>query len=374
MNLFLMRLKALAVKEFRQLGRDNSSLLIGVFLPLVLIFLIGYGVSMDIRNVPVAVVMEDTSPTAQDMLSFTKGSAYFAPRYTTSMRQAEQMMVSRQAEAIIRVPVDFTENLYQGRAKVQLIVRGTESVTANMLQGYVESAVAQWQAANLTKFAGVLNGSGMVTVNSRTWFNDANSSTWYLVPGLLVMITTIVGIFLTALVMAREWERGTLESLFVTPVRPLEIMLAKMAPYFCIALLGFFICLAAARFVFGVPMHGSPVILFISSMLYLVVALDIGLVISAVTKNQFLACQIAIVVSLMPVMMLTGFLFDLRSVPVWVSAVGHVLPPTYYMELVKTLFLAGNNWRLIGKNCLILAGYAVFFFGLAWHVTRKRLE
>lgn len=371
---FLVRLRALTRKEFRQLLRDSSSLLIGIFLPLVLIFLIGYGVSMDVRNIPTAVVLEDASPAAQDMLSFTRGSAYFETRYVTSMREAEELLRARKIEAIIRVPPAFTESLQQKRARVQLIVRGTDSVTANMVQGYVESAIAQWQARNLQNFSADENSAGMVTASSRTWFNDADSSTWYLVPGLLVMITTIVGVFLTALVMAREWERGTLEALFVTPAKPLEIMLAKMAPYFLIAMLGFFICLAAARFVFGVPLHGSPAVLLAASMLYLVVALGIGLVISAVTKNQFLACQIAIVVSLMPVMMLTGFLFDLRSVPVWVSAVGYVLPPTYYMELVKTLFLAGNNWQLIAKNCLILALYAVFFFALAWHVTRKRLE
>lgn len=374
MNGFTKRLASLIKKEFCQLRRDNSSLLIGIVLPLVLIFLIGFGISLDVKNVPVAVVLEDTSPTAQDMLSFTNGSAYFQPRYVTSMHEAEQLMQQRSVDAIIRVPPDFTEQLYAQNAKVQVILYGADSTTANIVRSYIAAGITQWQQTTLPKHFPSAASMPTVSVTARTWFNDANSSTWYLIPGLLVLIITIVGVFLTGLVMAREWERGTLESMFVTPVQPLEILLAKMVPYFCIAMIGFAICLLAARFVFEVPLEGSLPMLIFSSMLYLLVALGIGLVISAVTKNQFLACQFTIVVSLLPTMMLTGFLFDLRSVPDWIRIVGYVLPATYYMEIAKTLFLAGNNWPLLIKNSLILGVYAVLFLGLALHVTRKRLE
>lgn len=374
MNGFTSRLASLIKKEFCQLKRDNSSLLIGIFLPLVLIFLIGFGISLDVKHVPVAIVLEDTSPTAQDMLSFATGSDYFNPRYVTSMHAAEELMQEREVDAIIRIPPDFTQALYAQNAKVQVILYGTDSTTANMVRGYIESSLAQWQSENLRKIFPTAASQPTVTITARTWFNDANSSTWYLIPGLLVLIITIVGVFLTGLVMAREWERGTLESMFVTPVRPLEILLAKMVPYFCIAMVGFAICLLAARYVFAVPLEGSLLMLIATSMLYLLVALGIGLVISAVTKNQFLACQYTIVVSLLPTMMLTGFLFDLRSVPEWIRVVGYILPATYYMEIAKTLFLAGNNWQLLIKNSLILTAYAVFFLGLALHVTRKKLE
>lgn len=374
MNGFSKRLASLIKKEFCQLRRDNSSLLIGIVLPLVLIFLIGFGISLDVKNVPVAVVLEDTSPTAQDMLSFTNGSAYFQPRYVTSMHEAEQLMQQRSVDAIIRVPPDFTEQLYAQNAKVQVILYGADSTTANIVRSYIAAGLTQWQQTALPKLFPSAASTPTVSVTARTWFNDANSSTWYLIPGLLVLIITIVGVFLTGLVMAREWERGTLESMFVTPVQPLEILLAKMVPYFCIAMIGFAICLLAARFVFEVPLEGSLPMLIFCSMLYLLVALGIGLVISAVTKNQFLACQFTIVVSLLPTMMLTGFLFDLRSVPDWIRIVGYVLPATYYMEIAKTLFLAGNNWPLLIKNSLILGVYAVLFLGLALHVTRKRLE
>lgn len=374
MNPFLTRLSALIRKEFKQLWRDNSSLLIGIFFPIMLIFLMGYGLSMDVKNVPTAIVLEDTSPTAQDMLSFTNGSEYFDPRYVTSLHEAEELMQQRRVDAIIHVPPNFTEALYAQRGQVQVILYGPDSSNATAIKGYIEAGIAQWQSANLTKFASTSSSTGSVSISSRLWFNDANTSTWYLVPGLMVMITTLVGVFLTSLVMAREWERGTLEAIFVTPVRILEIVLAKMVPYFGIAMIGFAICLLSALYVFEVPLYGSLVVLILSSMLYMLVALGIGLCVSAVTKNQFLACQVSLVVSLLPTMMLTGFLFDLRSVPAWISVVGHSLPPTYYMELVKSLFLAGNNWPLITKNCLILTVYAIFFVGMALHVTRKKLE
>ncbi len=371
---FMRRLYALTKKEFNQLKRDQSSMLIGVVLPLILVFIMGFGLSMDVKHVPTAIVLDDTSPVAQDMVSFTNGSDYIDPYYVKSMKQAEQMLLDRSVDAIIRVPTNFATALHRGNAQVQVIVYGPEAVNANTIRGYIEAGIGTW----LQKKSAQLNSSGTsidsVEVTARTWFNDANTSTWYLVPGLLVLITTLVGVFLTALVMAREWERGTLEALFVTPVRPLEILLAKIIPYFFTALLGFNICLLAARFVFEVPLHGSFPILILDSMLYIFVALGIGLTISSVTKNQFLACQISIVVSLMPCMMLTGFIFDLRSVPPIVSAVGRVLPPTYYLELVKTLYLAGNNWPLIFKNTAILLFYAVFFVGLAFKVTRKRLQ
>lgn len=202
----------------------------------------------------------------------------------------------------------------------------------------------------------------------------ANTSTWFLVPGLIVLIMTLVGTFLTALVMAREWERGTLEALFVTPVRPTEVLLAKVTPYFVVGMFGLLLCMLAARWLFDVPLQGSLLVLLLGSMLYLLVALAIGLLISAVTRNQFLASQIAILASFLPALMLSGFVFDLRNVPLVVQWVGYALPATWFMELLRTLFLAGNFWPLIIKDCLILAAYAVLLLGLARLVTRKRLD
>ena len=372
-NNFLVRLTAMIKKEFRQLIRDNSSILIGIFLPIILIFIIGYGVSLDVKKVPIATVLEDTSPTVHEVLSFLNGSEYFAPIYVTSMHEAKELMDNRDVDAIIRIPSDFSKNLYTRGSSMQLILYGVDSTTATTVKGYVEGSVKQWEALNKARF---INGStaGIITVENRMWFNDANSSIWYFIPGLIVLIITIVGVFLTSLVMAREWERGTLESLFISPVKPLEILLSKMIPYFCIAMIGLAFCLIAARFLFKVPIHGSLTLIILSSMLYLLATLGMGLTISSITKNQFLASQIALVVSFLPAMMLTGFLFDLRSVPFFIRSVGQILPATYYLQLLKSLFLAGNNWNLIFKNCFILFAYAVFFVSAALKVTKKTVE
>ena len=372
-NDFLIRLTAMTNKEFHQLIRDNSSILIGIFLPIILIFIIGYGVSLDVKKVPIATVLEDTSPTVHEVLSFLNGSEYFAPIYVTSMHEAKELMDNRDVDAIIRIPSDFSKNLYTRGSSMQLILYGVDSTTATTVKGYVEGSVKQWEALNKARF---INGStaGIITVENRMWFNDANSSIWYFIPGLIVLIITIVGVFLTSLVMAREWERGTLESLFISPVKPLEILLSKMIPYFCIAMIGLAFCLIAARFLFKVPIHGSLTLIILSSMLYLLATLGMGLTISSITKNQFLASQIALVVSFLPAMMLTGFLFDLRSVPFFIRSVGQILPATYYLQLLKSLFLAGNNWSLIFKNCFILFAYAVFFVSAALKVTKKTVE
>ncbi len=377
---FIRRLKALLQKEFTQLFRDNSSLLIGIMLPILLILLIGSGVSLDVKNVPIAIVIEDNSPTTYSMLSSLNGSDYFSPLYVASMKEAEDLMRQRRVDGILRIPPDFTAKLAQQKGSVQLILYGTDSSTATTVQGYVEGGISQWYALNQSTLpskgtlANKANYLGSVTIENRMWFNDANTSTWYFIPGLMMLIITLVGVFLTALVMAREWERGTLESLFVTPMKLLELLLSKMIPYFCVAMIGFSLCLSAAYFLYGVPIHGSLFIIVLVSMLYLFVTLGMGLVISSVTKSQFLACQVSLVVSFMPSMMLSGFIFDLRNAPQWISAVGQILPATYYLKLLKSLMLAGNNFTVIWQNGLILCLYAIFFLGLAFKVTKKRVD
>jgi ABC-2 type transport system permease protein len=375
MNGFLTRLVSLTRKEFRQLLRDRSNLAIGILLPMVLILIFGYGMSLDVKNAPVGVVLEDPSPTAHEAMAGLQLSPTIAPVLLGSMHDAEALMRDRKIDGIVRVPADFSRALAAGNARVQLIVHGADAGRATIIQAYVSGALAQSAVRQADRGGGIgASAAGHVTVEQRMWFNAANTSTWYLVPGLIVLIMTLVGAFLTALVMAREWERGTLEALFVTPVRPVEILLSKIIPYFAVGMLGLALCLLAARFLFAVPMVGSLFAVVLSSMLYLIVAVSLGLVISSVTRNQFLASQVALIATFMPSMMLSGFLFDLRNVPAAVRAIGHVLPATYFMDLIKTLFLAGDVWPLIWRNCAILAAYAVGLLLLARAVTRKSLD
>lgn len=367
------RIRALVIKETRQLLRDKGNILVGIFLPMLLILIFGYGLSFDVKNMPVAIVMEDTSPTAADVVSGFYLSPYFSPIALTSMREAEQLMLDRQVDGIVHLQADFSRRLASGAASVQLLVNGVDANRARAMQAYAQGAIGQWNARRVAGGEPATNGIGQVQLAPRAWFNEANTSTWFLVPGLIVVIMTLIGAFLTALVMAREWERGTLEALFVTPVRSGEVLISKVIPYFCVGLIGLALCLLAARFMFEVPIRGSLLLILIGSMLYLLVALGIGLLISSATKNQFLASQIALIVSFLPALMLSGFIFDLRSVPWVVKAISSVLPATYYVEMLQTLFLAGNVWPLVLKDCAVLAVAAAVLLALARSKTRKEL-
>jgi ABC-2 type transport system permease protein len=369
---FWRRLRSLVRKELRQLLRDRSNLLVGLGLPIVLILIFGYGLTLDVRNARLLLVLDDASPAALEVVAAIGGSPFMSTTRELSFAQAREALQAHRVDALVHVPADFSRRLAAGDARLHVLLQGGDPIRAGAVQGYVEGAVAVWAQKRLDR-AGARAGGGVVVVD-RLWFNAANNSTWYLVPGLIVLIMTLVGTFLTALVMAREWERGTLEALFVTPVRPVEVLLAKIITYFMVGMLGLALCLVAARGLFGVPLYGSLAVLLAASMVYMVVSLGIGLLISAFTRNQFLASQIAILASFMPALMLSGFVFDLRNVPLAVRIAGHVLPATYFMELVKTLFLAGDQWGLVLKDGAILAAYAVGLLALARAVTRKRLD
>lgn len=233
MNVGWQRIKALTIKEFREVLRDNSSLAMGILLPIALLFIIGYGISLDVKNVSLGVVLEDTSPQAQQVVNFVDGTEYFRPVYMTDMYQAEERMEKREIDAILRVPPDFSRKLQQGDGRLQLLLYGTETTTAMTVQSYVETAVAQWSAKRMGR-----SGMGVVDLESRLWFNDAHESTWYFIPGLILMIVTLIGVLLTAGVMAREYERGTFESLFVTPVKKEKSSLQNSSRIFVLPCLG----------------------------------------------------------------------------------------------------------------------------------------
>jgi ABC-2 type transport system permease protein len=205
------------------------------------------------------------------------------------------------------------------------------------------------------------------------WFNEAVDSRYFLVPGLVVLIMTLTGALLTALVMAREWERGTLEALFVTPVRINEILLGKTVPYFILGMAGLIMTVAASRFLFHVPLRGSLIVLMGASSLYLLVALGIGLLISSVTRNQFVASQLALMITFMPAFILSGFIFDIASMPRVVQVITYILPARYYVALLQTIFLAGNVWSVIFPNAAVLTAMSVVLLTITHRKTRKRL-
>jgi ABC-2 type transport system permease protein len=367
----LRRTGSLIRKEARQIVRDPSSIAIGIVLPVILILLFGYGFSLDVTAVPIAVVVEDPSPAATELAASFRLSRYFSAQLMTSMAHAQELMVDRHVDGIVRIRPDFSRRVSLGKAEVQVLVHGVDANHARIVQGYARSAIEQW--AERQSAQGRTMARGPVVVRSRLWFNEANESRYFLVPGLIVLIMTLIGALLTALVMAREWERGTLEALFVTPVRTGEILLGKTVPYFLLGLIGFVLCLAAAKFLFEVPFRGSMAVLTAASMLYLIVALGIGLSISSAVKNQFVAIQVTLLVTFLPAVMLSGFLFDLQSMPALVRLITYALPARYYVALLQTIFLAGDIWAVILPNMAVLAAMAGALLILSYRATRKSL-
>jgi ABC-2 type transport system permease protein len=365
------RVWSLVRKEARQIVRDPSSIAIGVVLPVLLILLFGYGLSLDVRHVPVAIVLEDPSPEAAALAAGFRLSSYFDAQLLTSMPWAEALMLARKVDGIVRIRPDFARHLALGDAEIQLLVHGTDANRARIIQSYAQGAISQWAARRAAEGQDV--PSGPVVIRDRLWFNEANESRYFLVPGLVVLIMTLIGALLTALVMAREWERGTLEALFVTPVRAEEILLGKTIPYFALGMIGLVLCLLAARFLFHVPFRGSVLVLTGASMLYLLVALGIGLLISSAVKSQLVASQVTLVATFMPAVMLSGFLFDLRSMPALVRLITYALPARYYVALLQTIFLAGDIWGVILPNAAVLAGMALVLLLLTRGATRKKL-
>lgn len=344
----------------------------GVFMPVLLILLFGYGLSLDVKDVDLAIVLEDHSADATDLAGSFRGSPYFRPVFTPSWPRAKDMMLDRKIEGILRIPPDFARRFGQGRAELQLVVNGSDANQARIVQSYVQGVIAQWSTNSLDVTSPAVR-PGTAVIVDHLWFNEANDSHYFLVPGLIVLVMTLIGAFMTAMVVAREWERGTLEALFVTPVRAGEILLSKMVPYFVLGMGGFILCMLAARFLFHVPLRGSPPVLLGVSMLYLLVSLGLGLLISSVTKNQFIASQVALLGTFLPALMLSGFLFDLRSMPLAVRTFTYLVPARYYVSLLQTTFLAGNVWDVIIPNTLVLLVMAVVLLSLARLATRKKL-
>lgn len=368
----LRRIRALVRKETLQVLRDPSSIAIGIVLPLILILLFGYGLSLDVKHVPIALVMDDNSADASALAGVFELSPYFRPQRLPTLAGAQTLLLQQKIDGIVRIQSDFSQRLNDGHAEVQLIVHGADANRARIIQGYVTGAVGIWSAQRQAQ--GQAPDIAPVTLQTRVWFNEANDSSYFLVPGLIVLVMTLIGGLLTSMVMAREWERGTLEALLVTPVRGDEILLGKTLPYFLLGMIGLAVCVLAAEFLFHVPLRGSLWILLGASMLYVLVALGIGLLISSWVKNQLVASQLTMLVTFMPAFMLSGFLFDLRSVPLMVRLITYLLPARYYVALLQSVFLAGNVWAVILPNTLVLALMAAGLGLTSRAVMNKRLQ
>jgi ABC-2 type transport system permease protein len=368
-----MRLSGLVRKEFLQIVRDPSSIAIAFLMPIFLLLLFGYGVSLDADHVPIALVAEAPSQDSVDFMAALQGSHYFAPRTMASMPEAELALREGEVRGIVRLRANFSRRLRQADgAAIQVIVDGVDANTARLVEGYVEGAWSSWLGAHAA-------GQGQqlrmpVDLEPRIWFNSEVRSRNYLVPGLVAIIMTLIGALLTALVMAREWERGTMEALMVTPASMTEVLLGKLVAYFVLGTGGMLLTVALSVWQFEVPLRGSFWLLWGCSSLFLLAALGMGLTISTLARSQFVAGQIAIIATFLPAFLLSGFIFDIGSMPTVVQAITHIVVARYFVAIVQTLFLAGDVWSVVLPNALALIAMAAIFLGITWRKSRKRLE
>ncbi|HMA12576.1 MAG TPA: ABC transporter permease [Steroidobacteraceae bacterium] len=368
-----MRLRGLMRKEFLQIVRDPSSIAIAFLMPLVLLLLFGYGVSLDSENVPVALVVEQPSADTASFTAAFQESRYFRPTLYNDLHQAEAAMMAGRVHAIVVLRQDFARRLRQADgAPIQVIVNGVDANTGRIISGYVQGAWGSWLQQRVQQRGQTLDAP--VALEQRVWFNSELRSRNFLVPGLIAVIMTLIGALLTAMVMAREWERGTMEALLVTPLSMREVILGKLLPYFVLGMGGLALAVSMAIWLFEVPLRGSLWVLIAASALFLLTALGMGLLISTVARSQFVAGQIAIITTFMPAFLLSGFIFDIGSMPTVVRGITHLIAARYYVAILQTVFLAGDEWSVILPNAAGLAVLATVFLGLTRRNARKRLE
>jgi ABC-2 type transport system permease protein len=371
--LFFMRMQGILRKEVLQILRDPSSIALAIVLPLALLFIFGYGVTLDAENVPVAVVLNDNGPAAREVSARFDLSPYFKTIHLTSMAEATAWLTQRRVDGIVYLQGDFSSELYKGnQAPVQVIVNGIDANRALLIQGYARGVLQKW--TELRQARGEPMVSPAVKISQRVWFNESAVSRNFLVPGLITLIMTLIGILLTALVVAREWERGTMEAILVTPIRRIDLLLGKVLPYFILGMLGMGLSVWVGVTLFHVPFRGSVVALLILSALFMLASLGFGLLISAAIRIQFVAAQISIVAGFLPAFFLSGLIFDLESTPRVIQIVSHVVPARYFVDISHTLFMAGDVWPVLLPNALALAGMAVLFISLAFRKITKHLE
>ncbi|MBU6497968.1 MAG: ABC transporter permease [Rhodospirillales bacterium] len=367
------RLYGLLRKESLQIWRDPSALAIAFVLPAVLLMIFGYGVTLDARNVPIALVVQQPSAIAASFTSRFAHSPFFRPVRFLTIQDAERAMAARDVQGIVWLPGDFARRAESGgNAPIGVIVNGVDANDARIIEGYVQQAWATWLAARAAATGG--DAAMALSVQPQVRFNPAVDSRDYLVPGLIAVIMTLTGALLTALVIAREWERGTMEALMVTRVTIHEILLAKLIPYFVLGMGGMAGSVAIAVFLFGVPLQGSVWVLTATSALFMLAALGMGLLISGFARNQFVAGQVAIITTFLPAFILSGFVFDINSMPQAVQTITHIVAARYFVAILQSVFLAGNVWSVILPNAVALAVMAAIFLALARATARKRLD
>ena len=371
---FLRRLLALCRKETYQIIRDPSSNIIAFVLPIIMLLIFGYGINLDSKGLRIGIVFEDLSPETRLFADSLYGSSYL--RITSSRSRAEmaQALTEGRVRGYVILAQDFSEKLKRPAetAPILIVTDGAEPNTANFVENFIRSAWDGWLQQRADQ-RGEKPPSN-ITMESRFWFNPAADSRNYLIPGSITVIMTVIGALLTSLVVAREWERGTMEALLASPITRTEFLLSKLIPYYALGMASLLICVALSVFVMGVPFRGSVSVLLATGSLFLGSALGLGLLLSTITRNQFNAAQAALNAAFLPALILSGFIYEIRSMPVLIRAVTYLVPARYFVTAMQTLFQAGDVWRVVGESMVFLGAASAVFIGLTAFKTRRTLE
>jgi ABC-2 type transport system permease protein len=367
------RVYALCRKEALQIVRDPSSILIAFVLPAILLFIFGYGVNLDSSRSALGLVMQDDGPAARDFAAALVAADAFTIREIGSITQAEALMLDSKIRGYVAIENDFGARLARGEAPALFV--GTDAAepnSASLVAGNIQSVWRLWQQQWLTDQGMRANAS--IKIEARSWYNASAESRNFLIPGSIVIIMTILGALLTSLVIAREWERGTMEALLSAQITRAELLLSKLIPYYGLGIFAMVTCMTVAVLIMGVPFRGSLLVLLVVSTLFLCGTLGLGLLISTVTRNQFNAAQSALNLGYMPAVMLSGFVYEIASMPKFVQAFSYLLPARYFMTALQSLFQAGVVWSTLWANMASLALLALAFLGLTFLKTKETLE
>ena len=365
-------LLALIKKEIKQILRDPSSIVIAFILPIISITIYMYGINLDSVKITIGIKNDDNSPEVATLVKSFGHSKYVNSINFDNMEDIKAAVLSSKIKGAVIIPNDFSSKLSRGQtADLLVITDGSEVNTANYVQSYTLAISNQWLATS--KYKKNLS-KPLINIENRTWYNPDLNSHHFIVPGSIAITMTLIGILLTSLVIAREWERGTMEALLSTKVRAIHIVLGKYIPYFILGMLStafnMFLCVC----IFQVPFRGSYFMFFLISGIFLFTSLGIGLMISTALKNQFMASMVSISVGFMPALMLSGLLFPINSMPVFFQYLTMIIPPRYYISFIESEFMAGGVNEIRLANALYLTALGLLLFAGVYKKTQMRLE
>lgn len=368
----LRRLRALIIKEWWSILRDPAAVGIAMVGPVLLLILFVYGVSLNTERVSVGIVIEQSTPEARDLAGAFRNARYFRPVFFQERLPAEQALSVGKVGGVVVLAGNFSRAaLADGEAPVQVLVDGVDGRTGRTVATYVEGAVAKWLSQRvLTRQLTMAPG---VQVASRVWFNPGLESRYFIAPGVIALIMMVTGTLLAALVVASEWEGGTMEAVLATPAMPSELLLAKIVSYVGLGIAGVGLAVALAVTVIGIPFRGSYLVLAAAASLFMLAALSMGFVVSGATKNRVSAGRLALTAGYLPTIMLSGLLFDLQNAPAPIQWISHLVPARYFVSILHSLFLVGNVWGVILPNLAGMGLLAFSLLALAVRLNRKRL-